>query len=82
MGDQACKGGLLGGTKPTGECSWRGPGLQGREVRGDQAGRGGKLGANRLAGEQLDIYQAGREWLGGNQAGRQKRLGAIRKAGR
>ena len=26
---------------------------------GDQVGRGGKLGANRLAGEQLDINQAG-----------------------
>ena len=46
------------------------PGLQGREiggnqpcrggpVRGSQACRGGQLGANRLAGEQLDINQAG-----------------------
>ena len=58
------------------------PGLQERAVRGDQAGRGGKLGANRLAGEQLDINQAGmgvvRGWSGwraevvrGNQEGRQ-----------
>ena len=34
-------------------------GLQGKAVRGDQASRGGKLGTNRLAGEQLDINQAG-----------------------
>ena len=55
---------------PAGEGSWKAPGLKGRTVggdqpcmgravRGDQAGRGRKLGANGLAGEQLDINQAG-----------------------
>nr|KAF6374324.1 hypothetical protein mPipKuh1_009545 [Pipistrellus kuhlii] len=72
-GDWACRKGLLGGPRPAGESSWGlpglqgrtlgggggGPGLQGRAVRGDQAGRGGQLGAIRLAGEQLDINQAG-----------------------
>ena len=46
--DQICK-----------EGSWRQSTLQGRAVRGDEASRGGKFGANRLAGEQLDINQAG-----------------------
>ena len=56
---QACKGGQLRGTRSAREGSWRRSTLQGRAVRGDQASRGGKLGANRLAGEQLDINQAG-----------------------
>ena len=56
---QACKGGQLRGTRPGRKGSWRQSTLQERAVRGDQAGRGGKLGANRLAGERLDINQAG-----------------------
>ena len=59
MGNQASRGGQLGGTRPAREGSWGRSSLQGRAVRGDQADRGGKLGANRLAGEQLDINQAG-----------------------
>ena len=69
---QACKREQLEVINPEGE----------RAVRGDQASRGRKLGANRLAGEQLDINQAGMEWLGCDQAGRQKQFRAIRKAGR
>ena len=44
---------------PAGEGSWEAPGLQGRAVERDQACKGGKFGANRLAGEKLDINQAG-----------------------
>ena len=67
---------------PGGKGSWRQSTLQGRAVRGVQAGRGEKLGANRLAGEQLDINQAGMGMVRGDQVGRQKQLGAIRKGGR
>ena len=56
----ASRGGQLRGIRPAREGSWRRSSLQGRAVRGDQADRGGKLGANGLAGDQLDINQAGR----------------------
>ena len=67
---------------PAGEGSWGQSSLQGRALRGDQAFRGGQLGGNRLAGEQLDINQAGMgvvrgrsgwqaEAVRGNQEGRQ-----------
>ena len=62
---------------PAEEGSGEAPDLKGRAVGGDQASRGGRLGANRLAGEQLDINQAGMEVVSGDQDGRQKRLGAI-----
>ena len=78
----ASKGGQLGGIRPAKQGSWKRSTLQGRTVRGDQAGRGGILGANTLAGEQLDIDQAGMGVVRGDQAGRQKWLGEIRKAGR
>ena len=68
-GDQACRGGQLGVTRPSEEGSWgqlglQGravggePRLQGRAVRGDQPCRGGQLRENRLAGEQLGINQS------------------------
>ena len=70
----ASRGGQLGGTRPARVGNWGQSSLQGRAVRGDQACREGQLEEIRLAGKQLGINQAGREWLGGDQAGRQKRL--------